>query len=127
MLQQYADLRMVTALRVYCDVERPRCRCGLTPPTRDPIVVTEWSSFLPRPTMRRLAATILASAVLAGGVAAGSGVATAAPSGGSSALAAGSSDFVIPDPIADVLSGVAICAGGILTGHNCLDNGTGIG
>lgn len=36
---------------------------------------------MPRPTMRRLAATVVASAVLAGGLAAGSGAASAAPAG----------------------------------------------
>ncbi|MCZ4557282.1 hypothetical protein O4215_17070 [Rhodococcus maanshanensis] len=49
---------------------------------------------MPRPTMRRLAATVVASAVLAGGLAAGSGAASAAPAGSVAAMPTGSTGGV---------------------------------
>ncbi|MGW6376505.1 hypothetical protein ACWFRB_10625 [Rhodococcus sp. NPDC055112] len=57
------------------------------------------------PNTRRIASLVVASGVLVGGIAAGSTVAIAAPSG-SAAPGAGSSSFQIPDLIADPLAAI---------------------
>ncbi|MCZ4557281.1 hypothetical protein O4215_17065 [Rhodococcus maanshanensis] len=80
---------------------------ALTPSMRDSIVVSEWSSSMPRPTMRRLAATVLASVMLTAGLSAGVSTAATIPANqlpaGSLADATGSSRIDIPSPFDELV------------------------
>ncbi|MCZ4557283.1 hypothetical protein O4215_17080 [Rhodococcus maanshanensis] len=75
---------------------------------------------MPRPTMRRLAATVLVSAALTGGLAAGAGTAAAVPvdqlPGGSLAGGIGSSGVEVPSPLGEVIIALATKITGIAPG-----------
>ncbi|MFI6429643.1 hypothetical protein [Rhodococcus oryzae] len=76
---------------------------------------------MPRSTMRRLAATVLASAVLTGGLAAGAGTAAAAVPvdqlpGGSLAGGIGSSGVEVPSPLGELIIALATKITGITPG-----------